>query len=163
MHNFTTERLFIRALEKQDQALYCHLYTDTKVMRHICQPLSQEQAIKAFKTTLNKQTSKTKNQFSWAITSKETNQAIGIVGFQSQEKEHAILGLLISENSQGRGYAPEVFKKLISICNSTYGFKKFTSQVQKDNINSIKFLKLIGFKSEPLAHTKDIDTYVFNV
>ncbi|WP_281558740.1 GNAT family N-acetyltransferase [Thalassomonas sp. RHCl1] len=163
MHSFTTERLFIRALEKQDQALYCHLYTDAKVMRHICQPLSQEQAMKAFHTTLNKQTSNTNHQFSWAITSKETNQAIGIVGFQSQEKEHAILGLLIVENSQGRGYAPEVFKELINVCHNTFGFKKFTSQVQKDNINSIKFLKLIGFRSEQLAHTKDIDTYVFNI
>jgi len=163
MHVFSTERLIIRPLETQDQTLYCDLYTDAKIMHHICPPLTQEQARKAFNTTLKQQVNENQSQFSWVITAKATEQAIGIVGFRSQEKEHAILGLLILNNFQGQGYAPEVFKQLIRVCNKMYGFKKFTSQVQKSNINSIKFLKLIGFELEQLADTPDIDTYVFNI
>ncbi|WDE03312.1 GNAT family N-acetyltransferase [Thalassomonas viridans] len=163
MQKFSTKRLFIRPLEKQDQELYCRLYTDKEIMRHICPPLSKEQARKAFNTTLAQQVDGNPNQFSWTIISKATNEGIGIVGFHSPEKEHAILGLLILKNFQGQGYAPEVFKQLINVCNTAYGFKKFTSQVQKANINSIKFLKLIGFQDEPSLETKDIGTYVFTL
>ena len=48
MPTFDTPRLHLRPLGHADEALYCRLYTDPEVMRHIATPLSAEAARAAF-------------------------------------------------------------------------------------------------------------------
>ncbi|NMH64950.1 GNAT family N-acetyltransferase [Shewanella salipaludis] len=80
-HVFTSTRLVNRPLAERDLPLYCSLYTDARIMRHIAAPLSQARAERAFWTSLKLMAAPAPTLLSWVITDKLTGEPLGIQGF----------------------------------------------------------------------------------
>lgn len=132
MQKIATERLIIRPLTKQDQALYIALYTNTEVMQNICLPLSEQEADKAFRNTIKIMTRAQPKIITWAIVTSANNETIGILGLTWPKKKQPInpikvkiastqkdikqveLGIIISTKSQGMGVAQEAITALVN-------------------------------------------------
>ncbi len=148
MHSFTTERLLIRPLTKQDRELYISLYCDAKVMRNIAAPLSIGSARKAFDNTLKAMQTLPCKVLTWVIVKKFSNQAIGIQAFNFNDKTNdksAEIGIMLSTKEQNTGLGKEAVSALLH-----YGFSRcvldmVTVLYAKKNLASDKLFSSLNF------------------
>jgi len=116
MHTIQTPRLHLRPIRAGDEALYCHLYTDPQVMRHIAAPLSAEAALRAFRTvTRLTQQPPTPPLVLWVLTERDSPIDIGILALirHAASADSAEMGAMLSAAGQGRGIAAEALAALL--------------------------------------------------
>ena len=155
MHTFTTERLLIRPLAEQDKALYCSLYTDTKIMRNISSPLCQEQAEKAFNLTLKAMEKSQPKLMTWAIVSKEKQQVVGIQALSwkkanAHDKNSKIpnepeIGIILSREVNGKLYPEEAMGALMEYSYNYLSVKIINAFYAKKNRATHRFVQKLGF------------------
>lgn len=114
-------RLDLRRMGTADEALYCALYCDAQVMRHIGMPLSEVAARRAFAATLRINATCSWVPSYWAMVERQSSTSIGLAGLVGgATKDDAELGILILPGWQGRGYAADAMSMLISrACSAT--------------------------------------------
>ena len=148
MHSFTTERLLIRPLAEQDEAMYISLYSNTKIMRNISEPLSIAEAKKAFARTIKAMNKTQPKVMTWAIITLNNNECIGLqaLNWHGQEVTSiAEIGIMLLRHSNGKLVPEEAMGALIE-----YGFTKLTLQkinacFAKKNLATARFTKKLGF------------------
>lgn len=155
MHTFTTERLLIRPLAEQDKALYCNLYTDTKIMRNIGAPLCQQQAEKAFNLTLKAMQKNQPKLMAWAIENIEKQKVIGIQALSwqkatAQKKTSTIesepeIGIILSREMNGKLYPEEAMGALMEYSYNYLSVKKINAFYAKKNRATHRFVEKLGF------------------
>ena len=93
--------------------------------------------------------------FQFVIIEKESMQVIGDLGihFLDEENKQAELGFTLDNNFQGKGYATEAVKEIISYLFNTLNKHRIIGSVDPRNTNSIKLLERLGFRKE--AHFKE--------
>ncbi|WDE13856.1 GNAT family N-acetyltransferase [Thalassomonas haliotis] len=165
MHSFSTKRLIVRPLSPQDNPLYCQLYTDAKVMRNICPPLTFPQAEKAFKRTLAKQNIKNSHQVNWAIYARESNQPLGIQGltWQPNIKTQADIGIMLLRRANGKLIPEEAMGALMEHAFDHYQLERITASFSKENLATKRFVKKLGFQfyeKEITNNNASIDCYI---
>ena len=163
-YTFETERLIIRPLEEQDREFYISLYTDKKIMRHICEPFSLEAANKAFSATLRAMhvsvTTLFPKTMTWCIVNKENNALLGIqsIDFRETEiikkdaigfttKDEVEFGIILSRQAQGKQLPQEA---IIGLAQFTFGvlkIKRVYCTFNKHNKAVTNFIKKVGFQS----------------
>ncbi len=107
MLTFETQRLHMRPLGEGDEALYCHLYTDAAVMRHVGAPLSVEAAQRSFRVACRLATRKGVAAQRWVVTEHGSAAAIGLLALIGDEAaaDQAEIGLMLRADRQRRGLA----------------------------------------------------------
>ena len=165
MHSFTTERLLIRPLIKEDEAFYCYQYTDRKMMRIIGEPLSHEQASKAFYRALKANSSIKKTVMTWAIVDKNNNKIIGTQALSWQKPtqtpkpsvhniEQVEIGIMLATKANGKLLPEEAVAALME-----YGF----NYLAVDRINAFyatvnratkRILDKLGYINNPELQDK---------
>lgn len=154
MHSFTTERLLIRPLAEQDKAMYISLYTNAKIMRNICKPLSIEQADKAFNKSLIAMVKEKPKVITWAIVTLNDNKAIGIQALSwknsqavnyNEEKMHvAEIGIMLLRTCNGRLIPKEATGALVEYAFKYLALKKINVFYSKRNIIIAKITQSLG-------------------
>lgn len=103
MQTLQTARLLLRPLDERDEALYCSLYMDPLLMRHIADPLSPESAHDRFRISLRQQSARRQQRI---IVECESGAEIGLVAL-FPDGSNAEMGVMLLGPAHGRGLATE--------------------------------------------------------
>jgi len=165
MHSFTTERLLIRPLIKEDEAFYCYQYTDKKMMRVVGEPLSQEEARAAFHRA-HKANNKIKNTVrTWAIVDKASNEIIGTQALSwlpTKQATKAItppfeqveVGIMLATKANGRLLPEEAVSALMEYAFKELSINRVNAFYANINKATQRILKKIGFTYDPDVQDK---------
>lgn len=109
MAGFDTPRLHLRPLGEGDEALYCRLYTDPDVMRHIAVPLSAEAAQRALRAASRLMRQAAPSMRLWVLSERDSSVDIGILALirHGDMADAAEMGTMLLVAGQGRGLAAE--------------------------------------------------------
>ncbi len=105
-----TPRLKLQMMGKGDEALYCRLYGDAQVMRHIAGPLPHETARRSFAIACCQAAERPMRRPWWVIREHGRGDA-GIVGLVLDREEPEI-GVVLAPEAQARGLAVEAMDAL---------------------------------------------------
>ncbi len=145
MHAFETKNLIIKPLSIKDEALFCSLYTDKKIMRHIREPLSIESAKKSFsKTLLNNGQD---NVNTWVIIKKSSHEAIGIqtLVYIKNNPYSVEMGIILTRSAQGKLVPEEAISALMEYVFTIKNYHKVVAEFNSKNLATARFVKKIGF------------------
>jgi len=159
MHSFTTERLSIRLLTEQDKNLYISLYTDAKIMRNIGEPLSIDNAEKAFRKTLKAIKKEKPTVMTWAIVSLENNNCIGIQALNWQNSGTPEIGIMLLRHSNGKLLPEEAMGSLMEYAFNNLSINTINASYAKKNLATKRFVKKLGFISMPASPSQNSNSY----
>lgn len=110
LQGFDTARLHLRPIGEGDAALYCQLYTDPGLMRHIAAPMTHEAATRSFGLA-RRQQSWAKQRWILVDRSNAVPAYIGLLGLfvdaDTTDGASAEIGVILLQRWQGRGFAAE--------------------------------------------------------
>lgn len=112
---FETPRLHLRPLGPGDEALYCHLYTDAEVMRHVGAPMTADAARRSFRVARQLATRGGTAAQRWVVFEHGSPAPIGLLALiaDAASADHARdgnagtaeVGLMLRADRQRRGVA----------------------------------------------------------
>jgi [ribosomal protein S5]-alanine N-acetyltransferase len=147
---FGTSRLQVRPLAEDDEALYCNLYSDPDLMRHIAAPMSVEAARMSFRAALNQQLP---HHQRWIISERETGHDVGLLGLIGSGDGPEI-GVMLLGPFHKYGYGTEAMAGMVKHAFTTTALQVITArQAVADNPTVIRMMVKLGFR--PLPPTGD--------
>jgi ribosomal-protein-alanine N-acetyltransferase len=144
MQPFDTPRLHLRPLGEADEALYCQLYTDPELMRHIAAPMSIEAAQRSFHSALKQQGGA---RMIWVIVERDGGAERGILGIVPKD-DAAEVGVMLVADGQARGFAAEVIAAIADILFQSTAIRRLWTRHASANGPASVLMRKLGF--EPL-------------
>jgi len=144
---FATHRLDLRPLGEGDEALYCRLYIDPEVMRHIGAPLSLGAAQRAFRAVTRATQRSAPSLCSWVLSERASSADIGILALigQGDIAGTAEIGTMLVPAAQGRGLAVEAQTVLLDHLFNDPGLRMVWSRNAPGNGAAIGVRLKLGF------------------
>jgi ribosomal-protein-alanine N-acetyltransferase len=153
--NLETNRLNLRRLKSEDVDEIFVLRSNPEIMQFIPRPLmkTKEEAlefISVMDTNVNNN-----NVINWAITTKEDDQLIGMIGFYRMKPENyrAEVGYILSPEFHGKGIITEALEKVIQFGFEEMGLNSIEAVIDPENFGSEKVLLKNNFVKE--GHFKE--------
>lgn len=153
IREFTTERLYLRPLGPSDQPLYCRLYADPGLMRHIGTPLSDSAAQRAFLIALRQTTAADPTTQVWTIERQAAPIGIAACVRGPAVPDEAELGLMLVAEAQGLGLAVEALNALVDRVFASLRLRRVWTRHASENLASVRLMRRMGFT--PLVTTED--------
>jgi RimJ/RimL family protein N-acetyltransferase len=150
-----TPRLRLRPLVDDDEALYCGLYTDARVMGEIGAPLATEAAGRAFLSACRHNARDLPGHRFWAIEAREPSAAAdaGGIGMAAllRTDDAAELGVMLRPGWWNSGISSEAFVPLIDHAFLGMGLALvFAQRADNDHARIIdRLLGRFGFERRP--------------
>ena len=106
---FTSERLILRSLRQGDEELYCQLFCDPEMMRHIGPAWTRAAAARAFRDSLAAMLATPQRGLFLVLKPKAAAQEAGVCSLQNFELDgrRAELGLMLVPSGRAYGVATE--------------------------------------------------------
>jgi RimJ/RimL family protein N-acetyltransferase len=147
MTDFETPRLRVRSLEATDVALYCHLYTDPAVMRHIGAPLSSEAALRNFHRACELATEPSPGLKLWVVAEHGAARGVGLLARvrHGAANDVAEMGIMLVAGAQGRGFAQEALGALTDQLFARPATRMLWTAQSPDNAAMVRLMHRLGF------------------
>ncbi len=145
---FTTARLNIRHLTKDDFDLFHKMQSDIEVMKHITGfVFSKEENEKDLNNVINCYHKKGNSFWVWAIDFE--NEFIGTCAVMKNEKKEWEIGYRFLPAYWGKGFGTEIAKAIIEISFNTLHIDTLVAYADKENVATVKILdRLFNFVKE---------------
>jgi [ribosomal protein S5]-alanine N-acetyltransferase len=151
MQAIETARLQLHPLDGRHEQLYCSIYTDPALMRHVAAPLSESEAAGSFALAC-RQSASTFPAWWWAIHTKTAGEVVGVAGLTGGEPGSTEIGVMLLVEAQGRGIASEAFSALLDVAFSSLRMTVVRARHLPGNAAMAAVLRKLGFRLEdPLA------------
>lgn len=169
--NLVSKRLCFRKLNNGDVKEVLELRSNPETMHFIPRPLLQstEEALAHIKTINDK--IEANQDINWAVTEKDNNKCIGIMGFYRTEPQNyrTELGYMILPEYHNKGYVTEAVATLLEYAFNTLKFHSIAAVIDPNNLASERVLQKNGFVKE--AHLVEnefhngrfIDTVIYSL
>lgn len=148
--NLETNRLNLRRLTSTDVNEVLALRSNPEIMKFIPRPLitTQEEAIE-FITKMDRSID-SNTVINWAITTKENDKVIGMIGYYRMKPENyrAEVGYLLSAEYHGQGIITEALQRVIQFGFEEMGLNSIEAVIDPENIASEKVLIKTNFEKE---------------
>lgn len=148
--NLETNRLNLRRLTSTDVNEVLALRSNPEIMKFIPRTLitTQEEALE-FIITMDT-TIDSKTVINWAITTKENDQLIGMIGYYRMKPENyrAEVGYLLATEHHGKGIISEALQRVVQFGFEEMGLNSIEAVIDPENIASEKVLLKINFEKE---------------
>lgn len=158
--NLETHRLNLRRLISTDVNEILALRSNPEIMKFIPRPLitTQEEALEfiiTMDTTIDSNT-----VINWAITTKENDQLIGMIGYYRMKPENyrAEVGYILSAEYHGQGIMTEALQRVVQFGFEEMGLNSIEAVIDPENIASEKVLLKTNFEKE--AYFKEYQFFV---
>lgn len=136
----------MRPLAPGDQALYCGLYTDTELMRHIGAPLTAVAARRAFDASCRHNAAAGTHE-SWVMVERAGARDIGLIVL-IQEGDAAEIGAMLLGDAHNRGYAAEAITALVDLAFEETALDRLWTRHSRDNDAAHGLMRKLGFSVE---------------
>lgn len=148
--DFHTSRLHLRALSPSDERLYCSLYRDPHVMRHVAEPLSPEAAKRAFSAVLKQLAADPPRARYWILASQDALGDLGLMAWVPDPGDagSAEVGVVLAAPAACRGYASEAIAALANAVFSQQASCRLWTRHARANGPAAGLMRKLGF--EPL-------------
>lgn len=169
--NLETNRLNLRRLTSADVNEILALRSNPEIMKFIPRPLmkTKEEAlefISVMDTNVNNN-----NVINWAITTKEDDRLIGMIGFYRMKPENyrAEVGYILSAEFHGKGIITEALERVIQFGFEEIGLNSIEAVIDPENFGSEKvllknnFVKEGHFKEHTFFDEKFLDSVFYSL
>ncbi len=169
--NLETNRLNLRRLTSADVNEILALRSNPEIMKFIPRPLmkTKEEAlefISVMDTNVNNN-----NVINWAITTKEDDRLIGMIGFYRMKPENyrAEVGYILSAEFHGKGIITEALERVIQFGFEEMGLNSIEAVIDPENFGSEKvllknnFVKEGHFKEHTFFEGKFLDSIFYSL
>ena len=169
--NLETNRLNLRRLKSEDVDEIFVLRSNPEIMQFIPRPLitTKEEAhefITVMDTNVNNN-----NVINWAITNKEEDKLIGMIGFYRMKPENyrAEAGYILSPEFHGKGIITEALERVIQFGFEEMGLNSIEAVIDPENFGSEKvllknnFVKEGHFKEHTFFEGKFLDSVFYSL
>ena len=169
--NLETNRLNLRRLTSTDVNEILALRSNPEIMKFIPRPLitTQEEAlefISAMDTNVNNN-----SVINWAITTKENDQLIGMIGYYRMKPENyrAEVGYILSAEYHGQGIMTEALQRVVRFGFEEMGLNSIEAVIDPENYGSEKvvlknnFVKEGHFKEHTFFEGKFFDSVFYSL
>ncbi|WP_320814965.1 GNAT family N-acetyltransferase [Flavobacterium sp.] len=150
-----SERLRFRKLTNEDAPAILELRSNPETMKFIPRPLllDIEGALAHIKMINDKIDENL--DINWAVTEKNSDKCIGIIGFFRTQPEHfrTELGYMILPQHKGKGYVTEGVNTLLDFAFNQLNFHSIEATIDSRHVSSERVLIKNGFTKE--AHFKE--------
>jgi RimJ/RimL family protein N-acetyltransferase len=166
-----TENLFLSAIEEEDKDYLYSWFNDSEFLKFYDYyppvPQSKEEVDKNMKYYENNERS-----FIFAIRLKESNQIIGVAGYDDVISENKVATLFIGigrNDLRGKGYGKEALKLLLDYGFNNKDFHRIQLNVLSFNERAIALYEKAGFVKEGtyrefvLRDNKRYDLYLYGL
>lgn len=143
---FTTDRLRIRPLVADDEELYCGLYTDPRLMRHIGPVLEDGHVRRSFRAAIAASTRQSPCHIYFGLRREGDDAAIGICALRDIDPTgHAEIGLMLYREAQATGLAREALDGVITWAFSTLLLDRIYGRTDPSNHAACRLARRAGF------------------
>jgi ribosomal-protein-alanine N-acetyltransferase len=169
--NLETNRLNLRRLNSTDVNEILALRSNPEIMKFIPRPLitTKEEAlefISVMDTNVNNN-----NVINWAITTKEDDKLIGMIGFYRMKPENyrAEVGYILSAEFHGQGIITEALERIIQFGFDEMKLNSIEAVIDPENYGSEKvllknnFVKEGHFKEHTFFEGKFLDSVFYSL
>ena len=159
-HTFDTKRLHCKLIERKDTEFVKALYTTPNRMTFICEPLSDESALKIVEKMLklNQSLKKSTNpevsspsamSAYWLITERESAAPVGIQNIASVQAlcGMAEAGIILANSAEGKRYPFEALSGMFDHAFGSFELDCLIQMHQQGNLAVTRFVKKLGFSS----------------
>lgn len=157
--NLVSERLTFRQLTTKDAKAVLELRSNPETMKYIPRPLltNIEEALLHINMISDK--IEANIDINWAVTEKNSDNCIGIMGFYRTKPENyrTELGYMILPKYHNKGYVSEAVNTLLDFAFNILNFHSIEAIIDPKNIPSEKVLLKNGFVKE--AHLVENEFY----
>ena len=148
-----TQRLSIEPLGKQDLAKFVAYRQDPDVARYQSWDVSysEPQALDLVESQQNVSIPSAGNWLQLAIHNQANEELIGDLALHSLDQEGLSfeIGFTLARENQGKGFAREALKRLITFLFEEVSAVKVVANCDQRNIAAAKLLLSLGFKRDP--------------
>jgi RimJ/RimL family protein N-acetyltransferase len=148
MVGFDTPRLHLRPIGEADEALYCQLYTDPNLMRHIAPPMLPAAALRSFQVARRQQSTARQR---WIACRRGVANGIGLVGLfvDKSDSQIAEVGVMLLAAGQGAGFGTEAMAGVIDRAFSMMPLRRVWIRQSADNAAVPAMMRKLGFEPMP--------------
>lgn len=157
--NLETERLLLRRVVNKDVEQIFALRSDKEVMKYIPRPLVKTKDDALAHITMIDEKIETNEGINWAITIKNNDKLIGIIGLYRIQPEHfrAEIGYMLLPEYHGKGIVSEAINEVVNYGFDVIKLHSIEAIIDPKNFASEKVLQKNGFVKE--AHLKENEYY----
>ncbi|MBL7472610.1 GNAT family N-acetyltransferase [Robertkochia sediminum] len=138
---FTTKRLYVRELSREDLPEFHRMQNDHAVMRYVGGKTYSLEENKADLERVISFYKKRGNDFwVWAIMSIEDHRFIGTCALVKNEKDEYEIGFRLLKEEWKKGFGKEITNGLLGYGFDTMKLSKIVAYVNKNNVASVKIL-----------------------
>lgn len=148
MSLLATDRLNLTPLAPVHRALYCRLYTDPQVMRHIGACLDRAKAEHGFALALRAWDSPSPSNLVWSMDIRENAVSAGLLGLRMQG-EDAEVGALILPEFQASGLATEAIAAIADHAFAILGLRRLFTRHRREHVAAAALMRRLGFSALP--------------
>lgn len=143
-----TPRLHLRPLRRDDEAIYCALYTDAGVMRHVVEPLTAAAAQRAFAAVMRQLAAVPPQSHYWILASRGAGEALGLMALVPDREDgmSAEVGVLLFGPAQCRGYAAEAIAALADAVFAAPDHRRLWTRHGRENPAAVGLMRKLGFE-----------------
>jgi RimJ/RimL family protein N-acetyltransferase len=145
-----TERLLLRDITIDDKQAIFDYRSDAEANKFQSWIPETLEDVDSFIQRNNKEFNQPESWYQVLITDKETKAVIGDVGihFFGSENLQVELGITLSKNFHGKGYASEALEGVMNFLFNDLKKHRIMASVDPDNIDSLNLMVRIGFRKE---------------
>lgn len=150
-----TENLVLRQISVDDDQEVFEIRSNSETMKFIPRPLAKTiEDAQNFIVECNASIEKN-DLINWAITKKEDNKLIGMIGFFRMQPENfrGEVGYILNPDFHGKGIMKEALEKALQFGFEVLNFHSIEAVIDPRNNASEKLLQKTGFEKE--AHFKE--------
>jgi [ribosomal protein S5]-alanine N-acetyltransferase len=169
--NLETHRLNLRRLNPLDVTEILTLRSNPEIMKFIPRPLikTKEEALEFI--AIMDANIDTNTVINWAITTKENDKLIGMIGFYRMKPENyrAEVGYILSAEFHGQGVITEALQRVIQFGFEEMGLNSIEAVIDPENFGSEKvllknnFIKEGHFKEHTFFEGKFLDSVFYSL
>ena len=169
--NLTGQRIQLSPFDESDLDLFIEISMSPKMMEHVYDPCSFEEANEAFIAKSQPWSMESDGWLSFGITEVATGEKLGNVGLKitNHEAKIAEVGFMIKASAQGKGFASEALSLVKNYAVSELNLNKLVATCSTSNVGSFKLLEKHGFiregclKQNVIINGKYVDDYIYGL
>ena len=167
----SSPRIKLLPFNKSDWELFKALSMCPKIMEHVYDPFTLDEAKEAFESRLKPWSRDSESRLTLSINDISTGEKLGNIGLKTTHHDTKIaeVGFMIKDTAQGKGYACEALGLLIDYAFQSLNLNKLTATCSTKNKGSYHLLDKIGFVREgcllqnSLINNQYVDDYIYGL